>query len=381
MVMKKFYLVLLGLVLSTYSSINFAGEITDTFTTGDTLTATSLNNIKSAVNDNDVRITANFTTLDTLFSGDGSAGNLTIDGEVNWGSTPPDNPYFGNITLNPGSTLIVPAGTTIYSSGTFLNAGGTLIVQPGPAIGSIGISNNPINTGDSATNAFPAYAHAGDTTRPASMGETNDETIQVAGLNLLGGRGGSNIPKFVATSAFGNFKFGGGSGGGHIGDQGGKGGGLVKIYARINILNQGAIEALGEDGAGDSGIGGGGGGIVILAARSGVQNLGTIDVRGGNGSGNANYVGNGGGGGGGIIIMASTSAPVLGTEIVDGGQGATGVITLSTNTHIAGGGGGGSGGLGGTGGVIQSNSTPLSAGNGTPGYLISLTLDPLAIAR
>jgi len=389
--MKTKFLLALAISTVAYSQSSFAGSITDTYTTGDTLTADKLNNIKSEVNDNDTRIAANIATFDTVFSGDGSAGNLTLAGgeTVNWISNPPENPYFGNIILNAGSTLIVPSGTTIYCNGSFVNAG-TLRVQPATAIGSS--IRSIAYTGDSPTNAFPAYAHPGDTPAPASMGETNDISIQPGAINLMGGSGGLAIQKAVATTAFGKFKFGGGSGAGFNKGTGvgGRAGGLVKIYALVNILNNngGTIVARGEDGddaGGDAlgGIGGGGGGIVVLAARfGGVQNVGgEIDVSGGNGSSSTTYAGNGGGGGGGIIIMASPVAPVLGTETVAGGSGGTGAAALTTNTQIAGGGGGGSGGKGGTGGYIQSNLTPLSAGNGDPGYVISLTLDPIALAR
>lgn len=56
--MKTSYLLAFGVVIGIYSQINYAGSVTDTFTTGDTLTATTLNNIKSAVNDNDTQISA-----------------------------------------------------------------------------------------------------------------------------------------------------------------------------------------------------------------------------------------------------------------------------------------------------------------------------------
>ena len=44
----------LGLACST--GVVFAGSIADTYTTGDTLTATNMTNIKTAVNDNDTRM-------------------------------------------------------------------------------------------------------------------------------------------------------------------------------------------------------------------------------------------------------------------------------------------------------------------------------------
>jgi hypothetical protein len=44
------------ILLAAYQNSAFAGTVSDTFSTGDTLTADHLNNIKDAVNDNDVRI-------------------------------------------------------------------------------------------------------------------------------------------------------------------------------------------------------------------------------------------------------------------------------------------------------------------------------------
>jgi len=48
-----------SLGLASGSAAVYAGSITDTYTTGDTLTATTMGNIKSAVNDNDGRVTTN----------------------------------------------------------------------------------------------------------------------------------------------------------------------------------------------------------------------------------------------------------------------------------------------------------------------------------
>ena len=46
-----------GIVLTVFQCSAIAGTVSDTFSTGDTLTADHLNNIKDAVNDNDIRIT------------------------------------------------------------------------------------------------------------------------------------------------------------------------------------------------------------------------------------------------------------------------------------------------------------------------------------
>ena len=53
----------------------FAGSVSDTFTTGDTLTATHMNNIKSAVNDNNTRLGTAETDIGNLKS---NAGACTV---------------------------------------------------------------------------------------------------------------------------------------------------------------------------------------------------------------------------------------------------------------------------------------------------------------
>lgn len=56
--MKKFIKIVSLIGLFSIPQLAYSAPINDTYTTGDTLTAGTLNNIKSAVNDNDTRITA-----------------------------------------------------------------------------------------------------------------------------------------------------------------------------------------------------------------------------------------------------------------------------------------------------------------------------------
>ncbi|MDJ0832927.1 MAG: hypothetical protein QNJ69_05355, partial [Gammaproteobacteria bacterium] len=400
-----------------FASISFiapADSITDTYATGDTLTATTLNNIKSAVNDNDSNITNNTTNITSntsnistnsadissnasgisgnesdisantaditinaagistnaadisangveidvnaldigtnaantsantanistntanistnssdifdntaaiasMFSGDGSAGDLTVSSTVNWSLNPPANPFFNDIVIEFGKILSVPAGTTIYCN-SFTN-NGLLEVTAGVGIGSV----IGIYTTSSPTSGENASAHPGDSFGPASIGHVDNLANNSSSTSIRGGNGGRPIPQAVAISSFGNFKFGGGSGAGYD-NQGGYGGGLLRIQCSGNIINAGSIEAIGKNGTNVS-IAGGGGGIVILTSLTQVDNSsGTINVSGGGGvtSGNSGWGGNAGGGGGGIVIMASPTAPVPGTEIVAGGLG------------------------------------------------------------
>lgn len=63
-------------VLFFLSQFAYSGSITDTFSTGDTLTANHLNNAKAAVNDNDSRITQNESDLAAMQS---SIAQLQLD--------------------------------------------------------------------------------------------------------------------------------------------------------------------------------------------------------------------------------------------------------------------------------------------------------------
>ena len=334
--------------LSLMSNLVFAGSITDTYTTGDTLTTTTLNNIKSAVND-----TGNSNT------------DLTISANTNWSSTPPTNPNFNNILIETGQTLTVPAGTTIRCAGGFVN-NGTLLVTGGVQIGSV----TGISTGNSPTSGDHAYAHPGDSYGPASLGHVDNTAVNVLAVSLTGGNGGKLIPQVVAMTSHDRFKFGGGSGAGYD-NQGGHGGGLVRVQCAGAIVNTGTIDAQGFNGSNAS-IGGGG--IVILQSGSTIDNSsGTIDVSGGDGRISSSFGGNGGGGGGGIIILISSGVATLGTENISEGLGATGATVVSSTTRRSGGGGGASGGAGGNGGSVGSTGTPSNGLNGGEGYVINIT--------
>jgi len=56
--MKKKNIIATSIVLAFSSQLVIAGSITDTYSVGDTLTTTTLDNIKTAVNDNDSRLSS-----------------------------------------------------------------------------------------------------------------------------------------------------------------------------------------------------------------------------------------------------------------------------------------------------------------------------------
>ena len=191
----------------------------------------------------------------------------------------------------------------------------------------------------------------------------------------------------VTVTSFSNFRFGGGSGIGYFSFEDG-GGGLVKIYCSGAILNAASANIIARGGSGPfGGISGGGGGIVVLASRTSIDNAGVIDVSGGDGAPSTSYASNSGGGGGGIIVMVAPTTPEPGTAgvntIVDGGLGGAGTATVTATARMAGSGGGGSGGNGGNGASASAGTTsvPASAFNGDPGYIVTMTLDPITVAR
>lgn len=356
------------IALTINSQFATAGSITDTYTTGDTLTATTLNNIKDAVNDNDTNVGANTGAIASLFGGDGSAGDLTIIAAVNWSSTPPANPYFANITIEAGQTLTVQSGTTIRCSGNFTN-NGTLAVLPNDNAGFHVQSTNELQ---SAT----VIPHPGDSISSAGVPESSN-VYSSQPTSLTGGAGGVGIPRSKALTSYTHFNYGGGGGTAHQAGGAGFGGGLVKIYCNGSISNFGLINA-------DAPIsvqgGGGGGGIVVLASLTEVNNdaAATISANGGNGSGGQTNNGVAGGGGGGIIVLAAPSINNLSTSTtVLGGTAGTAVGTVTSANASGGGGGGASGGNGGAGGTVSNTGTQNAAGNGLDGHIIEITAMPI----
>lgn len=373
------------IALAIYSQIVSAGSITDTYAAGDTLTAAKMDNIKNAVNSNATNIsgnttniginalgiTNNTTNIAALFSGDGSAGDLTVSTSTNWVFSPPDNPYFNNITINAGQTLTVPAGTTIYCTGTFTNNGIIAVSTGATSLGTDWVASSPASSGPLGS------AHPGDTFGAATRGGFDNDGIADP-VTLNGGKGGIGIPRTYARFSFGKFRIGGGSGA--TASSASSGGGLVKIYCSGDIVNNGTINANGANGP--SAAGGGGGGIVVLASRTLVDNTsGTINATGGNGGGDSSLYGSSGGGGGGIVIMMSSTAPIAGTTDVSGGLGDVATSTQTSKGRLAGSGGGASGGYGGSGGNVSSGGVNSSGSNGDAGYILTITGNPSIIAR
>jgi len=117
---------IIGLTVITQTA--YSAAVTDTFTTGDTLTAEKLNNIKSAVNANDTRMDSISSCVVTENEGTASitctseSGDTTIasvsDGATATGTTEGDMQYWD------GSDWVVvptPTDTTVESTLRFVN--------------------------------------------------------------------------------------------------------------------------------------------------------------------------------------------------------------------------------------------------------------------
>ena len=114
--MKHNIIMAATITLALASQTVTSGTITDTYTTGDTLTATTLDNIKTAVNDNNTRIT----TLEAAKTGSvtiAASAFLPESTTLTYNKNVSAN-YYTEITSGAGFfvyDLPVPAGTTITS--------------------------------------------------------------------------------------------------------------------------------------------------------------------------------------------------------------------------------------------------------------------------
>ena len=93
--MKK----IIGIVILSGLSLNtVAGEVTDTFNSGDVLTATKMENIKSAVNDNDSRTATNETLINISTNSIGD--HETRITQIETTGIHPVEPFIGSTLLN-----------------------------------------------------------------------------------------------------------------------------------------------------------------------------------------------------------------------------------------------------------------------------------------
>lgn len=321
--------------------------------------------------------TSGLADLRDYLYGDAADGDLDLDGPspipVGVGKQYADC----HVGVQAPTGFIVESGTVIRCAGTFtIDAGAMLRVAQFARGGSHTKS-------DGLREAHPGIGRSA-----AGEGARGDYTQNLRPTYLAFGlRGGINpiAPASIATGLLRFGLYGGGGGGTGIVTEGGSGGGVLRIFARLGININGTISANGSpadrsieaDGErftdGSHGSGGGGGGVVLLVSNGPITITGFVLARGGTGSvgsDSSRDSASGGGGGGGIVHTFSPNALVGGSNIdVSGGAyGGTGItITTVTNTppllRGAGGGGGASCGFGGMGGgvAMSSSGVPASA--------------------
>lgn len=276
---------------------------------GDKATASKINEIIGQVNAN--------SKVAEMFFGDGSDGDVTISANCTINKIM----YYNNLTIDSGVTVTSDKkALIIYVKNTLTNNG--KISMTGKGAGGGGISDNycyspcSVNAnGKNGGDGLISGGSGGNCGGSGGSGGAGDDAKLRALVNHIGYCEWCNFPNVGA---------GGGGGGGtascsgdgtacyayDLSGDGRAGGGAIYIFAK-NIVNNGTIEAKGENGenggsaSGGSrkraGGGGGAGGLIVLKyiTKSGTGN---IDVSGGNGGTGASGCENGQAGSDGKIF-------------------------------------------------------------------------------
>lgn len=277
-----------------------------------------------------------------MIFGDGSAGNFSTSGNVDWRNNGPanNNYMFDSLTINTGDTLFLSSGTRVRCLGALINNGVIFVME--------GIPRQ--RWGGEADGGFPARAGL---TLSQRFSLNESQLVQFREFGPFGGANGTS-----------------GSSSG-IGVNGGSGGGTLVILSKKGIINTGFILANGGDGvtvAAKPGTGGGGGGMILLATNGVFSNPGIISAIGGDGS-NAGVGGDdlgGGGGGGGLVHLMGPAIESNGSIQFTGGNG-------GLNDGSGSGGDGGNGGAGAADGGLGGESGG-SASNGGLGLFLKSTV-------
>ena len=155
--MKSIIKIVSMVILQLGPQLALADSIADTYTTGDTLTATQLNNIKAAVNDNDSRVTTNATGISA-----NAAGVTTNATGISANAA--------GVTTNATGISANAAGVTTNATGISANAAGVATNSTGISANAAGVTTN--STGISA-NAAGGTTNATGITNNAAGVTTN----------------------------------------------------------------------------------------------------------------------------------------------------------------------------------------------------------------
>jgi hypothetical protein len=266
--------------------------------------------------------------------GDGSDGNVTLDGSVTvpWATkagsvyTMTRDALLTNLVINNTVTLTtagfrVFCQATISNIGTINNNGAAAAGSAGGAGSSSGSTRGGTTGGAGGTGVSGAGGNATALTSPGAGAGGNGG----AGTSGAAGTGGT-VSNAAQTSIYrsmpgqctgqiaaASFNYAGGTGGGgggsdagsHAGGGGGGGGGMIMLIAQ-QVINTGTISATGGAGAAASlanaGGGGGGGGGVILVYTMSAWTAGSTAVTGGALGGGLGTGANGVAGGNGTVL-------------------------------------------------------------------------------
>lgn len=186
--------------LMAFMPLSQAGEVTDSYAAGDTLTAAMLGNLKSAINDNDSRLnamtTTDFSGYGTPFAADGAAKNVVLLAQdLGGGAT---RYYVRSAYANSTETISINSGAQVVP---FIF---NFVVANTDSGGNLTSLTNYIEAPDTA--AYLDFYVEQSTYDPVSIVKT--VTADTLRESWLCGGGSSNVNSCVSTvtlSATGDF--------------------------------------------------------------------------------------------------------------------------------------------------------------------------------
>lgn len=297
--------------------------------------------------------------------GDGSAGNVSVDGDK---TLEDDNTQYANFTVSAGITLTVPSSTIIRATGVCTIDGHITVTAsgyPGTIVSA------------SLDTPYHTTPQQGISLYPAQNGRIRSGNLATS-VASAGRAAGESIARFITRPPL---FFGGGGGDGlnsGVTITSGAGGGSVALYCKEGIDVAGSIKAGGGYGGNCRGSGGGGG--IILASSGPVTTQAGAEVwaRGTTGGTATSSCCSGGGGGGGLIhILAPTINLAANTTSVVGGDGVASRAagTVTGNPWSSGGGGGASIGAGGNSASVAADGSCSASSAGDAGVVLQRIVD------